>query len=162
MFVRTKRVKGKEYAYLVKSQWRGGKPRQKIIGYLGAVIRLEKRQDATFQGIFSASHPKAIVKGLMRRELIRHGFEGQNCLLKLGGVEASCDSLKISRKGKPVVLRINEGFMCEATLKRLLRELGKPPEGLGGLPSAILEAGIGIDKGEFQELILTLVAKHKA
>lgn len=34
-FVRKKIIKGQEYYYLVKSIWNCGKPRQKVIKYLG-------------------------------------------------------------------------------------------------------------------------------
>jgi hypothetical protein len=35
-FVRKKLVKGQTYHYLVKSRWEDGKPRQKVLAYLGA------------------------------------------------------------------------------------------------------------------------------
>ena len=42
VFVRIKRISGKEYGYLVANSWTGSGPRQKVSGYLGRVIRPEK------------------------------------------------------------------------------------------------------------------------
>ena len=40
-FVRIKKIKDKEYAYLIKNRWLKTKkqPKQKVIGYLGKVLR---------------------------------------------------------------------------------------------------------------------------
>jgi hypothetical protein len=35
MFVRTKKIKNKDYFYLVRSEWRDGKCHQKVVRYLG-------------------------------------------------------------------------------------------------------------------------------
>jgi len=35
MFMRKKNIKGNEYWYLVKNEWKDGKSRQKVIQYLG-------------------------------------------------------------------------------------------------------------------------------
>ena len=35
MWVMVKKIKGREYLYLYKSVWRGGKPRNQFIRYLG-------------------------------------------------------------------------------------------------------------------------------
>lgn len=34
-FLRGKRIKGQVYWYLVRAEWREGKPRQKVLGYVG-------------------------------------------------------------------------------------------------------------------------------
>jgi len=41
MFIRKKKIGGKDRHYLVKSVWRGGKPRQKVLAYLGQFDSVE-------------------------------------------------------------------------------------------------------------------------
>lgn len=35
MFIRVKRVNGKDYYYLVENDWKGGTCKQKVVRYLG-------------------------------------------------------------------------------------------------------------------------------
>jgi hypothetical protein len=70
-YVRKKVVKGIEYHYLVESRWIDGKPRQRVIAYLGAhksvksahaywMRQAKKKQNA------DVKHAKAMVKRLAR------------------------------------------------------------------------------------------------
>jgi hypothetical protein len=43
-FVRTKKIAGHKYRYLVESEWKDGKCHQKVIKYLGRVV--DKPPDA--------------------------------------------------------------------------------------------------------------------
>ena len=45
MFIRLKKLKGKDYAYLVKNTWTKNGPRQKSKKYLGRCIILQKEKD---------------------------------------------------------------------------------------------------------------------
>ncbi len=54
-FIRTKKIDGKEYAYLVENKWykrkvkgRGKGPRQKVTKYLGRVHSFDKVNDVDF------------------------------------------------------------------------------------------------------------------
>ncbi|MBI2580887.1 hypothetical protein HYV85_03700 [Candidatus Woesearchaeota archaeon] len=49
VFIRIKRISGKEYAYLVANNWTGSGPRQKVSKYLGKVIRPEKAKSEALQ-----------------------------------------------------------------------------------------------------------------
>lgn len=44
-FIRIKKIKGKEYAYLIKNKWTKKGPRQKASKYLGPVIKLDENLD---------------------------------------------------------------------------------------------------------------------
>ena len=44
MWVMVKKIKGREYLYLYKSVWRGGKPRNQFIRYLGPKQTLSKEK----------------------------------------------------------------------------------------------------------------------
>ena len=48
-FLRIKKVKGNEYAYLVENKWKSGS-RQKVKGYIGRVHRFDKKEDKDFLG----------------------------------------------------------------------------------------------------------------
>ena len=48
MYIRIKRIKGRDYGYLVQTHWQTKGPRQKVIAYLGKLIRPEKVNDVTF------------------------------------------------------------------------------------------------------------------
>ena len=71
-YVRKKVVKGIEYHYLVESRWIDGKPRQKVVAYLGhyATVRGAHahfvRQAKKKQKPAEAKHAKAMVKKLAR------------------------------------------------------------------------------------------------
>ena len=54
MFIRIKKIKGKEYAYLVKNTWKKRKKssRQTSSSYLGKVIKLKKTNNKSLLGEF--------------------------------------------------------------------------------------------------------------
>jgi len=45
MYLRTKKVKGKTYYYLVESSKEGGKIKQKVVAYLGNAKKIKKMFD---------------------------------------------------------------------------------------------------------------------
>jgi hypothetical protein len=71
-YVRKKVVKGIEYHYLVESRWIDGKPRQRVVCYLGryATVRGAHahwiRESKKRQSPADAKHAKAMVKKLAR------------------------------------------------------------------------------------------------
>ena len=86
MFIRIKKIKKYEYAYLVVNKWTKKGPRQKSKKYLGRCVRLEKVKDLDFKEHFKLNEDKIekLVHGnstkkvlgkLMEFELLRHGFE---------------------------------------------------------------------------------------
>lgn len=71
-FVRKKEVKGQTYYYLVECRWVDGKPRQKVIAYLGAYATVRgahaywTRQAKKKQSPAEAKHVKMMVRKLAR------------------------------------------------------------------------------------------------
>src|SRR3989344_5881813 len=47
-FFRIKKIKGKEYAYIVENEWKKKGSRQKVMGYLGRVYRFSLMNDVGF------------------------------------------------------------------------------------------------------------------
>ena len=74
MFVRTKKIKDKDYAYLVENEWTPWGSRQKVTKYLGRSHSLQKTSghEAELPSGYSDAAKAAIVQ-----ELKNHGFEEQ-------------------------------------------------------------------------------------
>lgn len=133
MFVRTKKIKNKEYAYLVKNEWTSKGTRQKVKKYLGKVIRPAKIQPNKYQINEKNSFETAI------KELIEHELQNHNITEK-----------------KDIVIAMNEGFLCKETLQQLLKlkaeKEGRPDKQGQKLATALLEAGLNLDGEEFGKL----------
>ena len=65
---------------------------------------------------------QSIIYSLIEVELFNHGFKKTNQFnFHLGDIKITLDKIKIKNvKNKDIVLEINEGFLCEHTIKSLL------------------------------------------
>lgn len=135
MFIRIKKIKKYEYAYLVENKWRKYKvkdrskaSRQKVKKYLGRIHELKKYDKncdnlilEDFEGSF-----KSIIHKLVKLHLINNGFketdinvlehEFENNNIKINLNEGKF----IDYKSKSVVLKSGDGYLCEHSLKNLL------------------------------------------
>lgn len=149
MFVRIKKIKGKEYAYLVKNTWKEGKVKQKTIKYLGKVnnFKSSKTQD------FDEQEP---MPSIISNTLINAGFSNQ---LELNGIKVDLEKQKISLGKREGVIKLNEGILSSITIKKLLNyeiiEETKPGLKLAKLLS---ESGIDLDQNTFIKLYQVLHA----
>lgn len=165
-FFRIKKIKGKEYAYIVENKWkrtaksvralRGVKPqgsRQKVKGYLGRVYRFNLKSDINFLQFKKIENVekyviendfKKIINDLAEWELLRYGINKNAFTVNL-------DELKVQQNRKNVVLMINEGFMCNLTLKNVFEFVPEGDEASGGykLAKAFVESGIKIPQEVF-------------
>ena len=150
MFVRIKKLKGKEYAYLVENEWTINGSRQKVKSYLGRVIRPLKMKEKETD--ISEMNYKQAVMTLLKQELQNHGFD--ETLTFDNKIKADLDEKKITNSGKNIVLAMNEGFLCSQTLKDALEiELtGHEEEAGTQLAKALVEAGLSIPKDAFVQL----------
>ena len=143
-YIRKKRVNGKEYAYVVSNNWRKRKKdaRQKVKGYLGRVFKVEKISEIGFshflikmgriskeeelQDYLDANNKDKVIKDLLVFELQSHGFSSLTAgLYAKEGLHFNADNLCLFHKegnkvNENVVLEMNEGFLCEKTLKKLV------------------------------------------
>ncbi|MCP3682738.1 MAG: hypothetical protein GY861_08620 [bacterium] len=151
MFVRVKRIKGRDYAYLVQNTWTERGTRQKVGKYLGKVFRPQKGKNegltgflkADLSGYIKENSFESIVEDLVRLELFNHELEGFTVDTKGQKVRDS--------KGKEIVLELNEGFLCSETLKKLLEYEKGTDEGFR-LAEILLAAGIKVEKDVFIEI----------
>jgi hypothetical protein len=156
-FIRTKKISGKEYAYLVSNKWykrrHKGKnkgPRQKVSKYLGRVYYFNKVNDKdflTFKNIKDLeqylknnhNNKNQIFKDLVEWELFRHNVDKEEFTIDFG-------NKKIMKNNKMVSLRINEGFLNSFTLNRLF---GLRSGSSYYLAKCFVEAGIEVPKEIF-------------
>lgn len=129
-FIRTKKIDGKEYAYLVENRWYKRKhkgknkgPRQRVNKYLGRVYSFNKTENIdffTFKEINNleqylknnSNNKNQVFRDLTEWELFRHNINKEEFTIDF--------SNKIIMKGnKKVSLRMNEGFLNSFTLARL-------------------------------------------
>ena len=142
-FVRTKKVKGQQYAYLVENSWQNGTAKQKVSKYLGKVEKPEKtgqnglkeflKLENTEEHIKNNDFP-TVIRNLVMLELNNH---------KTGKIKLNFEDFSITNeKGKTLVLNTNEGFLCTETIKELLSYNGQ--EDHSGLVLAELMTRAGI------------------
>jgi len=154
-FIRIKKINSNEYAYLVENKWYKNKskgkdkgPRQKVSKYLGRVYTFEKENRPEFyeykkiedieQYIVNTTQ-ESIIKDLIRWELHRHNINSEE-------FEVNFSNKKVYKGKKEVSIRINEGFLCSYTLRRLFN-LKK--EDSYYLAKSFIDAGIEIPKEVF-------------
>ena len=169
MFIRIKKIKGLEYAYLVKRVWTDKTARQKVVQYLGKVYMLSKTNDALFETFCKEENKnienadlKAIIQVLMEWTLSQQGFTKdplvqKKWLLQNGKIVGDPEKLKITSGKKEVTLKINDGYMNSFTLKELLNiQLNKKTEeqrqAATQLANSFVNAGIQVPQDIFIEI----------
>lgn len=168
MFVRLKKLKGYNYAYLVVNQWTKKGPRQKIKKYLGRCIHLDKKTDLeigikNIKEFVYGNEPKKILSKVFEHELLKFGFKKDTQrpgFMFFEEIEAKPKTFKLYHKENKndIVLKINEGYLCEYLLKKILKFSKKDNEEEVQNNDAIrfaelfIMAGINIDKNIFIEL----------
>ena len=113
-FLRVKKIKGNEYAYLVVNKWTDKGPRQEVKRYLGRVHRFDGNGGSSVN--FDLDGKKEFLVGLVNFELSKIGKK-----IFDEGIEFDGGKLRFLKGKKNCVLGLNEGFMCDYTLGRILR-----------------------------------------
>lgn len=134
MFVRTKKVKNKQYAYLVENTWTKKGTRQKVKKYLGKVIKPNRKKENNFLVEKTRNYEETI------KELIKHELSNHD----------------VTKNDEKSVIFMNEGFLCKETVKELIKltpekENRTDKEG-ERLAIKLLEAGLKVKKEEFSKL----------
>ncbi len=136
VFIRTKNIKGKQYAYLVENTWKNGRSRQRVVSYLGRVLAPPPAPAPKIR-----SDEKDILSSLIEQELIH--VEEEYVFDK--------DNTSFSFKNRPVVFEINGGFLCAYTLQQIMEAKKVRDEDRPGtaLAHAFAHAGLRIPKDAF-------------
>lgn len=169
MFIRIKKIKGLEYAYLVKSVWKDKTARQKVVQYLGKVYILSKTNTKTFETFRKEENKsiedadlKTIIQSLMEWTFSQYGFikdplVQKKWLFENGKIVGDPEKIKITSGKKEVTLKINDGYMNTFTLKELLNiQINKNTEeqrqAATSLAKAFVDAGIQVPQDIFIEV----------
>ena len=116
MFVRSKRINGHEYAYLVENIWTDKGPRQKSRKYLGKIIRFEECADISFE------KGEDVIASLVAWELLKHGFEEKNDVFVKEDIVINIAEKTVMKGKKHVSIGMHEGFLCGYFLEELYKE----------------------------------------
>ncbi len=154
MFVRSKRIGGSTYAYIVKNTWTKAGPRQRVVRYLGRITELNEQEGPDF-GAFCPQYRRLGAKDMLRSlvswVLACHGFVQKGSVLVRGKVNVSLAGLTVRRGRKNAVLQIGPDYMCTYTLSRLknFRSSGGKSEVAHALAKYFISAAIPVPKEAF-------------
>ena len=158
-FIRTKKIDGKEYAYLVENRWYKRKhkgknrgPRQKVSKYLGRAHRFNKEQDIDFYSFKkidnleqylknNSNNKNNVFRDLIEWELFRHNINKEDFT-----IDFSNKKILNNKTNKEVSLRMNDGFLNGFTLNRIFNLNSRDSYYLA---KAFVEAGIEVPKEVF-------------
>jgi hypothetical protein len=159
VYLRIKKIKGKEYAYLVKSKWSKSGPKQKVKAYLGRVYRLGKEKDVDFwksvdaepESYLRLAAREKILHDLVRFELMKHGFADAEGKWVKDIIKADIKRKKfVNNMNSDCVLAMNEGYLCSHRLKELIKYSADGSEESGyKLAKLFIESGIDVPQDVF-------------
>ena len=158
-FFRIKKIKNKEYAYIVENEWSRKGSRQKVISYIGRVYRFNLSDHIDFLEYFKIKDASSYIGGndknkiindLIEWEFFKYGLNKNEFLIDLNGK-------KIQKNKKDVAIMVNDGFICNITIKNLLEFKSEGDEQTDGyrLARAFVEAGRKVP----QEIFVGLFGK---
>jgi len=164
MFIRIKkRGSSGNYAYLVENFWTNGSSRQRIKNYLGKVHELQKVHDVQVAPNLSLEY-KDLILDLVKNELFRHGFAEKEGVLFLDKIFVNLNlGTTYDSKGRNVVAKLNEGFLCDYHLQQLLNLTVVEDEKIKGMQLAnlLVSAGLKVNSESFVELYKKLPLPEK-
>jgi len=153
MFFRIKKIKGKEYAYVVENEWKRKSSRQKVKAYIGRIYRFKLVKGIDFFKYSNINNIQSYVENTDKNKIINDLVEWE--LFKSGIIKddyrIDFENKKIQKNNKNVALLINDGFLCGLTLKNLLEFKPEGDEQNDGyrLARAFVEAGVKIPQEVF-------------
>lgn len=180
MFIRVKKIRKKDklyqYAYIVENRWRKrlkrGKKgsRQKVKSYLGRVYFPDKKDNKDFFEYYNIkdideyvkNNKSRIINELIRLELINHGFKEKDEILSFNNISFDIRNNEVystderNIKNKKIVLKLNDGFLCNETINNLVKRRFGDDAGYK-FARAFVDAGINIPKELFVKLYESLV-----
>ena len=131
-FIRTKKIGGNEYAYLVENKWykrsfkgKGRGPRQKVSKYLGRAHSFNKTENIDFYSFKkidnleqylknNSNNKNNVFRDLIEWELFRHNIDKEGFT-----IDHINKKILNNKTNKEVSLMMNEGFLNSFTLSRL-------------------------------------------
>lgn len=160
-FVRTKKIGGKPYAYLVENHWENGRARQTVTQYLGRVFEHQAATAGNAPDLSDHSFDEA-VQALITHELLGLGFDKKEKTLVRESVVIDTTNWTVRNKNKPAVLKINNGYLCGHTAKQLINFTPQEDEQATGyaLARKLVEAGLAVPQETFVKLFEKIQPKE--
>jgi len=151
MFVRVKKINGKEYAYLVENEWTPWGSRQRVTKYLGKTHKPERINSAEHE--LPEGMQQAVIAAV-KQELLNHGFKDLNGVFEQNGITVHLENKTVKQGKKGVTLAMNEGFLCEHTLAELLvfKPTDNREDSAKKLAELSLEAGLKLTPEQFAHI----------
>ncbi len=152
MFIRKKKIGGKEYAYLVENRYNKKKKqsRQKSTIYLGKVISV---------GFADRQTVASTLKEAIINELKGIGFSLRNNQLTKNNIIIDLNTVEVKENNKKVCLELNEGFLCTLTLSNLINfnsEDLNQKEIIHQLANSFVSAGINLHHESFVNIFTNM------
>lgn len=122
MFIRTKKINNKRYAYLVQNIWSEAGSKQKVAAYLGKIHSPVKKETPLTS---TANTPQGIISELIENELRQHQFKehpDNTALFIYDMLIYNKKTQTLKEKNKDVVLKINDGYLCGYTMQKMEEE----------------------------------------
>jgi hypothetical protein len=151
MFVRIKKIKGYPYAYLARNRWTKKGTRQKT-KYLGRVYELERVHDADYQIVGGPA--KDIIASVVAWTLKGYGFINKGNMMIKEDIAVNLETQAVRLGKQDIVIKLGADFMCQETLRKLMRfKSDKDAKGVGTeLAKAFVGAGIPVPPDVFVEV----------
>ncbi|MBI4451515.1 hypothetical protein HY642_06070 [Candidatus Woesearchaeota archaeon] len=121
VFIRLKKIKKHNYAYLVENNWTGDSCRQKVKAYVGKVVEASKDNGEALleRPLADLKFPDAVTE-LVRWELRKHGFTLDGSIATRDSTTIDLAGKTVLHKGRPACIKLNNGFLCSHTLQEAL------------------------------------------
>lgn len=165
VFVRSKTIKGKKYAYLVKNTWKKGKVKQQVKKYLGPIV-LIKNKLVDFQSldIDFSKKTKLVMRDIISNEFSSFGFKRKQARLIKDDLIINFSTNKIFKGDSSCVLLINDRFFYGGVLDSFQNFFA--PESSEDRPGKKLaqlfsDSGIPIDQQDFVNLYKKIYFENK-
>ena len=148
-YIRIKKINDTPYAYLVESRNTKQGPRQKVKQYLGRVHEFGSSGNAEYS--LKVESKKDVLLNLVVPLLLRRGFVEDKGKFSNGNVSFCSKKLTILKGTKNQVIKASDGYLCEFTLKKLLRFRKSNDIGKDGttLAKYFMEAGLDVSEEDF-------------
>jgi hypothetical protein len=161
MFIRIKKIQGKDYAYHVENKRAHGKVKQKVKEYLGRVIMPSKSEDISFFE-FIKSSPELYVQNKSYKEIIVDLTRWELTKHDLNDIAIDMNTYSVKKNNTPIVIKLNEGYLYSKTLSDLLnfQAVGDDEYFIGKeFAELFVKAGIDIPKEVFVKLFEKITRK---
>ena len=156
MFIRIKKIKGNEYAYLVRNKWTKQGPRQISKKYLGRVLELDRVKDEPYNDLSILSKTRReVLREIYKNELSSFNFkETGSHTMKLGKLTARLGEFAVYEDDKERVIKNRDGYLASSYLQKILRYYPKRKsfeKDSIEFAKLIVNSGLSLDKEFFVE-----------